>query len=111
MAKTARFVQEGKIIDVIATADTNGGDFIDFGSRVGVASTGVLAGESVALQVEGVFEVAAVDADTVSLGAKLYVDATGVLATTDATSGRVIGYATTEKAGAVAGTVLVKLGA
>jgi len=112
MVKIARFVQEGKVVDIIATADVVGGQPIDFGARVGIASADALTGEGVALQLEGVFEFTAVTADTIALGDKIYLDNVGgVEATTVATSNQTIGYAVTEKAGAVAGTVLVKLGA
>jgi predicted RecA/RadA family phage recombinase len=112
MAKTAVRVQDGAIIDVIVGADVNGGDPINYGTRVGIASTGALAGESVAMELEGVFEFTAVTADTIAYGTKLYLDnVSGTDATTVATSNQVIGYATTEKAGAVAGKVNIKLGA
>ena len=108
---TAVKIQTGDIVDVIATADLNGGDPVDFGTRVGIASTGVLTGERVALQLEGVFQLVATDADTIALGDKIYLDNVGgILATTVATSNQIIGYAVTEKAGAVSGTVNVKLG-
>lgn len=111
MAKTAVRVQEGDIIDVVATADINGGDPVDFGTRVGIASTGALTGETFALQLEGVFQFTAVTADTIALGDKIYLDnVSGTDATTTSTSNQIIGYAVTEKAGAVAGTVNVKLG-
>lgn len=112
MAKTARYVQEGKVVNIVATADVSGGDPISFGTRVGIASADALTGEGVALQLEGVFEFTATTTDTIALGDKIYLDNVGgVLATTVATSNKVIGYAVTEKAGAVAGTVLIKLGA
>ena len=111
MAKVARFVQEGKVVNVTAPADVSGGDPIDFGTRVGIASTDALSGEDVALQLEGVFEFTATTADTIALGDKIYLDNVGgVEATIVSTSNQTIGYAVTEKAGAVAGTVLVKLG-
>lgn len=108
---TAVRKQVGDIIDITAGSDLNGGDPVDFGTRVGIASTGVLSGESVALQLEGVFEFVAVTANTFALGDKVYLDNVGgVEATTTATSNQIIGYAVTEKAGAVAGVVRVKLG-
>ncbi len=112
MAKTARLVQKGDVVDITVSADVMGGDPIDFGTRVGIASADASIGESVALQLEGVFEFTATTADTIALGAKIYLDNVGgVEATTVATSNQLIGYAVTEKAGAVAGTVNVKLGA
>jgi len=111
MAKTARKVQDGLVVNVIADANYSGGDPINFGARVGIASTDVVTGEEVALQLEGVFQFTAVTANTIALGDKIYLDNVGgVEATTTATSNKTIGYAVTEKAGAVAGTVNVKLG-
>lgn len=111
MAKIARKVQVGDTVDVVATAPVVGGQPIDFGVRVGIASTDAVADELFALQLEGVFEFTAVTADTIALGDKIYLDNVGgVEATTVSTSNKIIGYAVTEKAGAVAGTVNVKLG-
>jgi predicted RecA/RadA family phage recombinase len=110
MAKVATRVQKGDVIDIVLIADVNGGDPVDFGSRVGIASTGGKAGETIALQIEEVFQFTAVDADVIVLGTKMYVDSTGLLATTDNSTNRYIGEAVTEKAGGVAGTVNVKLG-
>ena len=111
MSKTGRFIQKGEVVDIVATADVLGGDPIDFGTRVGIASADALTGEGVALQLDGVFEFTATTADTIALGDKIYLDNVGgVEATTVSTSNQTIGYAVTEKAGAVAGTVNVKLG-
>jgi len=111
MAKIATKVQKGDVINIIADADYVVGQPINFGARVGIASTDVLTGDEVALQLEGVFEFTAVTADTIALGDAIYLDNVGgIEATTTATSNKKIGYATTEKAGSVAGTVDVKLG-
>jgi len=111
MAKVGRYIQEGNIINVTVGSDVAGGDPVDFGTRIGLASTGALSGELVALQIEGVFEFTAVTGDTIALGDKIYLDnASGTDATTTSTSNQTIGYAVTEKAGGVAGTVRVKLG-
>ena len=111
MAKIAVKVQLGDVVNIVADADYSVGDPIDFGTRVGIASTDVLTGGDVALQIEGVFQLTAVTADTVALGDKIYLDNVGgIEATITATANQIIGYAVTEKAGAVAGTVNVKLG-
>ncbi len=111
MAKTASKVQTGDVVNIVADADYNVGDPINFGSRIGIASTDVVAGGDVALQIEGVFQFTATEADTIALGDKIYLDNIGeILATTTTTSNQVIGYAVTEKASATAGTVNVKLG-
>ncbi len=111
MAKTAMKIQTGDVVNIVADADYSVGDPVDFGTRVGIASTDVLTGGDVALQLEGVFQFAGTGADTIALGDKLYLDNVGgVLATTTATSNQVIGFAVTEKAGATAGVVNIKLG-
>ena len=111
MAKIGRFVQKGDVVNIVATADVVGGQPIDFGTRVGIASFDALTGEDVYLQLEGVFEFTAVTADTVALGDKIYLDNVGgIEATITATANQTIGYAVTEKTGAIAGVVLVKLG-
>ena len=111
MAKIGRYVQEGKVVDIVASADVVGGEPIDFGARVGIASFDALTGEDVSLQLEGVFEFTAVTADTIALGDKIYLDNVGgIEATITSTANQTIGYAVTEKAGATAGVVLVKLG-
>ena len=111
MAKIAVKVQTGNVVNIVADADYSVGDPIAFGARVGIASTDVVSGGDVALQIEEVFQFTATEADTIALGDKLYLDNVGgVLATTVSTSNKTIGYAVTEKAGAVAGTVNIKLG-
>ena len=110
MAKIAVKVQVGDVVNIVANADYNVGDPINFGARVGIASTDVASGGDVALQLEGVFQFTAVTGDTIALGDLMYLDNIGeVEATTVSTSNQFIGYAVTEKAGAVAGTVNIKL--
>ena len=111
MAKTGTKVQTGDIVDVVAVADISVGDGVSFGTGVGIASTDALTGETFALQIEGVFQFEGTEADTFALGDKVYLDNVGgILATSVSTANQMIGYAVTEKAGAVAGTVNVKLG-
>ena len=111
MAKTAVKIQTGDIVDITASATISVGDPVAFGTRVGIASTDAVSGDLLALQVEGVFQFVGTTADTFALGAMLYLDNVGgVLATTVSTSNKIIGYAVTEKAGAVAGSVNIKLG-
>jgi len=109
MAKEGRFVQAGRVIDIIATADVAGGDFVNWGTRVGVASADAVTGEGIALQIEGVFEVEAPTALVVAVGDKIFWDGSAITKTV--ASNKYIGFACSAKAGAVDGTVLVKLGA
>jgi predicted RecA/RadA family phage recombinase len=112
MGKVGRKVQEGDIIDVIAPIDLLGGDPIDFGDKIGIASTDALIGELVAMQIEGVFEFDGALTDTFAFGDKVYLDSVGRKeVVVSPTNNKLVGYAVSEKAGAVAGKVRVKLGA
>lgn len=112
MSKVARKVQVGSVIDITATAVVSGGDPVNFGDRVGIASADAVIGETIALQVDGVFEFTAVTADAIAIGDKIYLDNVGSTdATVVSTSNKVIGYAATTKVAGVSGTVNVLLGA
>lgn len=110
MAEAIR-IQEGDVINITAAADVKGGEVMAFGDRTGIVMNDASTGELVGLQLEGVFRVVAADADTVALGDTLYWDDGNAVATTNSNSGanKRLGYACSEKAAAVAGTVLVKL--
>jgi len=109
MAKEATKIQEGEVVDYIATGTIANGDVIPLVDRVGVALNNAVAGDSISLELEGVFEIGATTADTIAFGAVVYFDATTRLVTTTATGNVKAGIATTAKAGAVAGTVYVKI--
>jgi predicted RecA/RadA family phage recombinase len=74
MAKN--FIQPGKSIDHTAAAVTDSGDVVVIGSLVGVALTDATIGQTVAVGLEGVFEVPAAAA-AITAGAPVYWDADG----------------------------------
>ncbi|RLF25437.1 MAG: hypothetical protein DRN01_06405 [Thermoplasmata archaeon] len=99
-------VQIGDVVNITAAADLTGGEVVAFGSRGGVVAADALTGEIAAVQIEGVFQFTAATADTISFGDPLYYVAGEATITF---GGITLGKAVTEKAGAVAGTVNVKL--
>lgn len=107
--KKARRVQKGDVVDIISTVDVEGGDFVDFGARVGVASATATSGQLIALQLEGVFEVRGKTTNAFAIGAVAYADANGE-ATTTAAGNKRIGLVVAGKAVGDAGVILIKLG-
>ncbi len=108
MSTIGKKIQEGDVIDIVAGADLTGGVAIAFGTRGGVVLGDTLTGETAALQVEGVFRFTGTTADTIALGDTLGYTISSDEVTTGA-GDFIIGKAVTQKAGAVAGTVDVKL--
>jgi predicted RecA/RadA family phage recombinase len=110
------FVQNGNTIDHVATAAISSGDVVVIGSLVGVAKTDAAIGDTVAVAIEGVWEIPAATA-AITLGAAVYWDVDGDpvggtagsgAATATATDNTQMGYAIEAKDAGVA-TVLVKL--
>ena len=102
-------VQNGEVINFTAAAALSGGDVLAFGTRGGVVVKDTASGDLAALQIEGVFEFTGLTADTIAFGDALYYDTAASVVTVTVGSNILLGKATTEKAGAVAGTVNVKL--
>lgn len=110
MAKEAVKIQEGGVIDYTAGGTIANGDVVPLTDRVGVALDDAVSGDVISLALEGVFEITGATADTFAIGTVVYFDATARNVTTVATANTPAGIATTAKAGAVAGTVNVKIG-
>ena len=110
MAKEAIKIQDGDVIDYVATAAIAVGDVVDLTTRVGVAYDDAAIGDTIAVDLEGVFEVTATTADAVAVGAQLYFDTTAREVTTTVASNIPAGMAATGKTGAVAGSVYVRIG-
>ncbi|MEM8822438.1 MAG: DUF2190 family protein [Pseudomonadota bacterium] len=102
------FVHIGDNITIPAPATVTSGELVIAGSLFGIASTDALAGESVTLSTTGVFEMAKVAANDITLGAVVYYDASSDLVTTTASGNTKIGVAV-EDAGNGVGTVRVRL--
>lgn len=115
MAKN--YVQDGKVISFIASAEIESGQVVVIGSLVGVSLTDVANGATGQMAVEGVFDIPAATA-AINVGAAVYWDAdgnpvggtagTGAATATD-TGNTLMGHALAAE-GAGVGTVRVKLG-
>jgi len=90
------YIQPGKILTVTAPAGgCTSGKAYKVGGIIGVASTTVAAGESVELQVEGVFRLEKVSAQAWAVGDPIYFNATSGLVTNASAAGVVlVGIAT-----------------
>lgn len=103
----AKYWQKGETLDYTATAAVSVGDIVSLNTRIGVAGNDIAAGETGAVNVEGVFEMPKATG-VVTLGAAVYWDATNKNITTTSTDNIPAGYAVAAAASADA-TVLVKL--
>ena len=88
------FIQDGKVINVVLAAIIASGGVLQVGQLVGVAVTSGAIGDTVAIQLFGVFSLSKA-AGAVSQGAILYWDDTAKNVTTSSGSGAnaKIGYA------------------
>lgn len=93
------FVQSGRVISAIAPYALTSGQGAKVGALFGVASADAANAAPVELVREGVFDLAAVTADTGVVGAKMYWDDTAHRATTTATNNTLIGCLTAAKSG------------
>lgn len=106
----AKYIQPGKTIDYVCTADTNAEDIVVLGKRIGVAACSGKKDEVISVATEGVFECPKSTDAEIAIGDTLYYDATNKVVTKTSTDGIVAGYAISA-ATAAATTVNVKLGA
>jgi len=75
MSKKAVFVQQGNVIDFVAGADIAVGDVVPLGTtRIGVAQTAIANGDTGAVVVKGVFEIAASTSVAMAVGSLAYWD-------------------------------------
>lgn len=108
MAKN--YIQPGEVLDHVAAAAITSGQIVLMGARVGIALGNAAIGETVAVQVKGVFNVAKVTANVVAQGALLYWDNTAKLLTTTVGTNTLAGYAAAAASG-TATTVHIALNA
>jgi predicted RecA/RadA family phage recombinase len=82
-------LQDGKSINVVLSANVGSGELYPFGDRVGVTTTAAVAGTSLAIQVQGVYEVPKVTGANSGfpIGTALYYDATAHKVTETSNSG------------------------
>ena len=109
MAKEATKIQNGAVVDFIATAAVANGAVISLTDRVGIALDNAVAGETISLDLEGVYEIGATNADAIAFGDLLYFDDSTKLVTTDDTKGVKAGIALTAKPADTDGSVYVKI--
>ncbi|RYF54922.1 MAG: DUF2190 family protein [Comamonadaceae bacterium] len=87
------FVQIGDVLDYTPGGAVASGAVVVIGARIGIAVTAIAAGETGALRVKGVVELAKLGTDTPAQGALLYWDAGNSRLTTTAGSNVLAGYA------------------
>lgn len=104
------YIQPGEVLDHVAAAAITSGQVVLMGKRVGIALGKAAIGETVAVQVKGVFNATKVTADVVAQGALLYWDATASKFTTTVGTNTLAGYAAAAASGS-ATTVDIALNA
>jgi len=92
-------VQKGQTVTVIAPYGVTSGQGVQVGALFGVASTDAANGAQVEIERTGVFDLAAVTADTGNPGTKVYWDNTARKITTTAGSNTLVGALTAPKGG------------
>lgn len=81
------FIQEGERIDYTIPADTTiaSGDVVVIGKLAGIAVSGGTTGDTIAVALEGVYELPKASSLTVAAGDQLFFDTTGKVVTKTAT--------------------------
>ncbi|WP_108259135.1 DUF2190 family protein [Mangrovicoccus ximenensis] len=102
------YIQPGDSLTIPAPSTITAGAPVIAGSIVGIAHGDAAAGASVDVAMTGVFELAKVAADDVTLGAPVYWDAAQELATITDTGNTLMGVAV-EASATAAATVRVRL--
>lgn len=104
------FIQIGDVLDHTAGANLTSGQVVVMGARIGIAVTDIADGQSGAVRVKGVVELAKASADVVAQGALLYWSADNGNLTVTSAGNTLAGYAAAA-AGAGATTVRLHLNA
>ena len=108
MAKQAIKIQEGAVVDYVATADVENGAVVVLPEQIAIAYDNAKIGDTISLALEGVFEISAKTADAFTVGMPVFWDATAKEITKAGTAKA--GIAVGLKAASATGTVLVKIG-
>jgi predicted RecA/RadA family phage recombinase len=93
------FVQRGNVISAIAPYALTGGQAAKIGTLFGVACGDAASGAQVELDRGGVFDIAAVTAETATTGAKIYWDDTARRLTTTVSGNTLVGCLVAPKSG------------
>lgn len=104
------FIQIGDVLDHTAGANLTSGQVVVMGARIGIAVTDIADGQSGAVRVKGVVELAKASSDVVAQGALLYWSADNGNLTVTSAGNTLAGYAAAA-AGAGATTVRLHLNA
>lgn len=104
------FIQVGDVLDHTPGAAVTAGQVIVMGVRVGVAVTDIAAGQTGAVRVRGVVELAKASADNIAQGALVYWSTANSNLTSTAAGNTLAGYAAAA-AGAGVTTLRVALNA
>lgn len=102
------YLQPGKVLTVVATADVASGSFQVVGAIFGVATTAAKAGKEYELETGGVFECAKTPGTAWAMGDVLYFDATTKSFTKTVGSNLKVGVAA-QSAAAASGVGAVRL--
>ena len=86
-------VQEGRVMDWTADQTVTSGQVVKIGSRIGACETAAASGESVAVLVEEVVQVAKASGDSMPAGTPIYWDDTAKNMTTTSGGNTLAGYA------------------
>ncbi len=108
----ARYIQDGKIINYQNTASEaiSYGDVLVLTDRIGISTTDISAGGLGAVELEGVFEIAAEPSPALTVGQTVYWDAANKCVTgTKPESGAVTAGMVVERKAANAAAALIKL--
>lgn len=107
----ASYVNKGETLKYTATKNVAYGDAVAVGAHVGIALEPITKGAEGMVNITGVWEFAAKQADKIDVGADVFLNpTTGEIEATKGDAGVPAGIAMTAKAASTAGTVEVKIG-
>lgn len=76
------YIQPGKVMPFVAAAAAESGECVAIGAIIGISANKVAIGETLQLNIGGVYEVPKVSAEAWTIGQKLYrVTASGLIST------------------------------
>jgi len=101
---------DGNVLQMTALVDTDVRDVVVFTGSIGISQVSGIIGEEISVDTVGVYECPVTTADTVAVGTPMYWDVSEDEATTDLTDNILIGVSWGTKAGAVDGSVGIKIG-
>ena len=91
---TTKYVMSGDVIDYVAGSAVTSGQVLLIGGRVGVALAAIASGATGAVRMLGIFTIAKLSSDVVTVGAALYWDNTNSRMTLTSAGNTLAGLAT-----------------